>query len=88
MRGICVHQKEEISRPDWIYDELCYVKEQAGSRVSVIVIRASHTADTQVSKRVFPRAALHTRQMHPNYCYAFLVIGHEDSLPPLSLIHI
>ena len=39
MRGICVHEKEDLLRPAWVDDKLCYGEEKASFRVSVCAIR-------------------------------------------------
>jgi hypothetical protein len=84
MRGICVHEQEHSLRPDWV-DKLSHLEEQAGSKVSVVVIRANDlklAANNQVSKKVF-RQPRSVRDIATRLLLQVLVVCHEAPFPPI-----
>jgi hypothetical protein len=87
MRGMCVHEKEDLTRPGWDDDEIHFGEEQASFRVSVHEIRGEHTkftANTQVLKKVTQQS--HSiRDITLELLQQSLVFSQQDQFPPTRL---
>ena len=85
MKGIRVYEEEYLQRSDWI-NKLSYLEEQAGSKVSVVVVRANDLKLAAILKYRRKYSNSHTQHVtvHPNYCYRSLVSSHGDPFPPMT----